>query len=75
MRRLGEPVPPAAPKLTPRELDCLAFVAEGKSDWEIGVILGLAQATVHCHIENAKRKLAAKTRPQAISRLVALDLI
>lgn len=58
----------AAPRLTARERDCLTFVAEGKSDWEIGVILGVSQATAHAHVENAKRKLGCRTRAQAVAR-------
>lgn len=59
-------------KLTRRERDCLAFVAEGKSDAEIAETLGVVTATAHWHIENAKRKLGAKTRAQAIARAYAL---
>jgi LuxR family quorum sensing-dependent transcriptional regulator len=62
--------PPFKPvQLTPRERDCLAFAAEGKSDWDIGQILGIAQSTVHAHVENAKRKMRVKTRMQAVAKL------
>lgn len=61
-----------AVSLTERERDSLSFVAQGKSDWEISVILGISQSTAHAHVENAKRKLGARTRPQAIARLIAL---
>lgn len=56
--------------LSERERDCLGFVAQGKSDWEISVILSIAQSTVHTHIENAKRKLGARTRAQAVARFI-----
>lgn len=59
-----------APVLTAREHDCIGFVAEGKSDWEMGVILGISQSTVHRHVENAKRKLGAVTRAQAVARWI-----
>lgn len=65
----------ATKTLSPREADCIGFVAEGKSDWEISVILGLSQATAHAHVENAKRKLGAKTRPQAVARAARAGLI
>lgn len=65
---------PAAPALTRRERDCLAFVAEGLSDAEIGERLGIAQVTAHAHVENAKRKLGARTRAQAVARFFALGL-
>ncbi len=70
-------IPPEAdiPTLTRRERDCMAYVAEGKSDWEISVIFGIAQATVHFHIENARRKLSAATRAHAVARMAALDMI
>jgi LuxR family transcriptional regulator, quorum-sensing system regulator BjaR1 len=58
--------------LTQRERDCLAFVAEGRSGAEVADALGIVTATAHWHIENAKRKLGAKTRAQAIARAYAL---
>ncbi|WP_131856802.1 LuxR family transcriptional regulator [Bosea sp. BK604] len=57
------------PKLTRRERDCLCFVADGLSDAEIADRLGISQATAHAHVENAKRKLGARTRAQAVARL------
>jgi len=68
LRELDTP-PFKSVHLTPRERDCLAFAAEGKSDWDIGQILGIAQSTVHAHVENAKRKLGVKTRMQAVAKL------
>lgn len=53
--------------LTPRERDCLTWVAEGKSDWVVAEILGISPHTVHAHIENAKRKLEVATRVQAVA--------
>lgn len=52
--------------LSARERDCLVWVAAGKSDWAIGRILGISEATVHWHIERAKKKFDASTRIQAI---------
>lgn len=68
LRELNTP-PFKSIRLTHRERDCLAFAAEGKSDWDIGQILGIAQSTVHAHVENAKRKLGVKTRMQAVAKL------
>lgn len=53
--------------LTSRERDCLSWAAEGKTAWETSVILGIAEATVIFHIENAKKKLGAKTTTQAVA--------
>ncbi len=63
------------PKLSSRERDCLALVAEGKSDWEISEILGLAETTVMTHVLNARRKLGAKSRAQAVALCVASGVI
>lgn len=67
------PVPESRtrPSLSPRERDCLAFVAEGLSDAEIADALGISQATAHGHVENGKRKLGARTRAQAVALLFA----
>lgn len=62
-------------RLTRRERDCLAFVAEGKTDWDISVILGLSSTTVRFHIDNARRKLGAVTRAHAVAKMVNLRLI
>jgi LuxR family quorum sensing-dependent transcriptional regulator len=69
------PAPPEPPKLTARERDCLAFVAEGKTDWEISVIMGISQNTAHQHVESARRKLTAATRAQAVARFILLGLM
>jgi LuxR family quorum sensing-dependent transcriptional regulator len=55
-----------AVQLTDRERECLCWASEGKSDWEIGEILGVSQKTVNFHMENAKRKYKVKTRMQAV---------
>ena len=57
--------------LTSREREALTWVAEGKSDWEIAVILGLSETTVRFHVDNARKKLGAVNRAQAVARLVA----
>jgi DNA-binding CsgD family transcriptional regulator len=63
------------PRLSPRERDCIGFIAEGRSDWDISVILGVAQTTVISHVQNAKRKLGAATRAQAVARAITLGLL
>jgi LuxR family transcriptional regulator, quorum-sensing system regulator BjaR1 len=51
--------------LTDRQTECLKWVSQGKSDWEIGQILGISQGTAHRHIERAKARLEVPTRMQA----------
>jgi DNA-binding CsgD family transcriptional regulator len=53
--------------LTEREREALVWIATGKSDWEIGEILGLSPKTVNYHVQNAKLKLGTRSRVQAIA--------
>ena len=57
-------VGPAGPGLTRRETQCVYWIAEGKSDWEIGRILEISDETVAWHVQNAKRKLGVARRVQ-----------
>jgi DNA-binding CsgD family transcriptional regulator len=75
MRDCSSLVAVDAPRLTPRERDCLAFVAEGKSDWDISVMLGVSHTTIISHVQNAKRKLGAATRAQAVAQCYILGLL
>ncbi len=64
-----------APRLTPRERDALAYVAEGKTDWEIATILGVSESTARFHVDNARTKLGAVNRAHAVARLLSARLI
>lgn len=57
---------PTNTPLTRRETECLKWVAEGKSDWDISELLGISEATVHAHVENAKKKIGVRSRVQAV---------
>jgi two-component system NarL family response regulator len=52
-------------KLTARELDVLAFLAQGLRNREIAEELGLAEPTVKIHVNNLLRKLQVKDRTEA----------
>jgi DNA-binding CsgD family transcriptional regulator len=52
-------------KLTDRERECLQWSAAGKLGHEIATILGLSNRSIVFHLENAKKKLNAKTIQQA----------
>jgi len=58
-------------ELSKRERQCLELVAQGKSDWVAGKLLGISERTVHNHIERAKRRLRVGTRVQAILHALA----
>jgi LuxR family quorum-sensing system transcriptional regulator CciR len=66
--KVPAPAPAAMPSLTPRQRDCVVLVAQGKSDWEIGQLLGISESTVHKHIEDAKRRFGVSTRIQLVVR-------
>ena len=50
--------------LTSKELEVILWVGEGKSNWEIGKILGLTERTVKFHLEKVFRKLNVSSRSQ-----------
>jgi DNA-binding CsgD family transcriptional regulator len=54
--------------LSQRESQCLHWVSAGKTDAEVGAILGISPRTVRFHINNAKVKLGVTTRIQAVAR-------
>jgi LuxR family transcriptional activator of conjugal transfer of Ti plasmids len=57
--------------LSPRELECVEWAAQGKSAWEIGHILGISRRTAAFHLDNAKKKLGVHSICQAVARLIA----
>jgi DNA-binding CsgD family transcriptional regulator len=61
--------------LTNREVECLHWVAAGKTDLEIAVILSISARTARFHIENAKRKLRVATRVQAVAEALRVQAI
>lgn len=67
--------PMDVPYLTPRQRECLQWVAAGKSDWDMAAIMNIGQSTVHTHIESAKRTLGVSTRVQAVMLAYRFGLI
>jgi LuxR family quorum-sensing system transcriptional regulator CciR len=59
---------PPQPRLTRRQLDCVVLAGRGKSDRDVGQILGISDQTVHQHMEDAKRKYDVATRMQLVVR-------
>lgn len=67
--RLEHASPPLRPRpLSRRQLECLTLVAQGKSDWEAGQILGLSQQTVHAHVEAIRARYGSARRVQLVIR-------
>ncbi len=61
--------------LTSREIECLTWAGRGKTDQEIGAILGISPSTARFHIENAAQKLNAVTRTQAVAKAAQLGIV
>jgi DNA-binding CsgD family transcriptional regulator len=60
--------------LTPREREVLRWIAEGKSNGEIGTILGVSPATAKTHVERILAKLGVENRTAAASVLRSIGL-
>ncbi|MBI1211936.1 MAG: hypothetical protein GC190_10770 [Alphaproteobacteria bacterium] len=73
----NEPVSQSAnsSNLSARQTECLRWVALGKTDPEIGIILGVSPRTVRFHLDKAKDKLKVMTRVQAVTKAVKDRLI
>jgi DNA-binding CsgD family transcriptional regulator len=73
LARLGSSEGPLA-TMSARELECLRWVADGKTDGDIANILSISATTVKFHVDRARAKLGARTRAQAVARLVLYGL-
>ena len=60
-------VPPPPCPLSARQIECLRWVRAGKTDFEIGLLLGISARTVHNHLEKAKAILNTSKRAVAAS--------
>jgi DNA-binding NarL/FixJ family response regulator len=61
--------------LNDREVEVLTWVARGKTSNEIAKILGLTKRTVDFHTDNARTKLDAATRTEAVLKAATGRLI
>ena len=75
LERFGE-APPAAPeKLTPREIEVLALVAQGLPNKEIADRLAISQRTVKFHVSSIMGKLGAGNRTEAVALAAQQGLV
>jgi DNA-binding NarL/FixJ family response regulator len=61
--RLAERMPSV--ELTPREVEVLTCITQGRSNREIGEELGIAEKTVRIHVSSLLEKMGARDRTQA----------
>lgn len=71
----GQRFPSAPARLAPRERESLQWAAEGKTDWEIGAVMGISMHGVDFHLRSARTKLGTTNRTQAVATALRLGLI
>jgi DNA-binding CsgD family transcriptional regulator len=54
-------------ELTHRETEVLRWIKDGKSSWDISIILKCSKRVVDFHVGNIKKKLNAASRAQAVA--------
>jgi len=64
-----------AAQITQREREILHWVRDGKSNAEIGQLLGISGLTVKNHVHKMLKKLAAANRAQAVARAIGARVI
>lgn len=62
-------------RLSPREIDCLCWLARGLRPAEICWRLKISEKTFEKHIASAKAKLKSRTRDQALAKAVLMRLL
>lgn len=61
--------------LAPREREALQWAAEGKTDWEIGELMGISSHGVDFHLRSARTKLGTTNRTQSVAIALRRGLI
>ncbi len=62
-------------ELTGREIECLKWVAEGKTSSDVARIVGLSEHTINHYLLAATRKLDSVNRTQAIAKFIRCGFI
>lgn len=63
------------PRLSPREMDILRLMRDGKSNQAISVQLNITESTVKSHVKNILFKLGANDRTQAVMKAFQRGII
>jgi transcriptional regulator EpsA len=67
-RAVATPEPAPAEALTPREIEVLGWMGEGKSNREVSALLGISTITLKNHINKIYRKLDVQNRADAVAQ-------
>ena len=62
-------------ELTEREIECLYWIAEGKTSDEMAMIIGISKNTINNYITSVMRKTSTRTRSEAIAYAVRHSLV
>jgi DNA-binding CsgD family transcriptional regulator len=65
-RRRGVSENASEPHLTPREDEILGLIAQGHTYWEVADMLEIASGVMRKHVENIKKKLQLRRRPELV---------
>ena len=65
----------ATPRLSSREMEVLRLVAEGKTNEEIGIVLGISGKTVQHHVARTYRKIDVSGRVGAVMWLAQRGMV
>ena len=68
---LPQPAPTTQVRLTPREAEVAALVAEGLTNDQIGQRLFIAPRTAETHLENIRQKLGFRSRAQIAAWIIS----
>lgn len=64
-----------SPHLSPREIECLSWVAAGKDTCSIATILDLSEHTVRDYLKSARHKLGCTTLAQAVHKATLAGML
>lgn len=67
-RSASSAAPAPAPAVSPRQAEILQWLREGKSNEEIGRLLGISALTVKNHLQRLYRQLGVNNRAHAVAR-------
>jgi diguanylate cyclase (GGDEF)-like protein len=61
--------------LTPRDIELLRWVQDGKTNEEIGELLSRTKWTAKYHLKNIMKKMGVSTRAQAVSQAIGMGVL
>lgn len=61
--------------LTTREREVLKWLSQGKTSWEMSIILNVAEATINFHVKNINAKLNTVSRSHAVAVATCNSLV